>query len=104
TFERSAEAFENPDHVDIVIHNYRWRMGIAEGEATYDDVERRLTAAPLISVPSITLEGDANGAPYPAPAAYRNKFSGKYAHRTITAGLCPHPPPATPPPLPPAPL
>src|SRR5262249_11643927 len=87
TFERSAEAFENPDHVDIVIHNYRWRMGIAEGEATYDDVERRLTAAPLISVPSITLEGDANGAPYPAPAAYRNKFSGKYAHRTITGGI-----------------
>jgi pimeloyl-ACP methyl ester carboxylesterase len=87
TFERSAAAFENPDHVDIVIHNYRWRMGIAEGEAKYDDVERRLAAAPLIAVPSITLEGDANGAPYPAPAAYANKFSGKYAHRTITGGI-----------------
>ena len=87
TFERSASAFENPDHVDIVIHNYRWRLGIAEGEATYDDVERRLAAAPLIAVPSITLEGDANGAPHPPPAAYANKFSGKYAHRTITGGI-----------------
>jgi pimeloyl-ACP methyl ester carboxylesterase len=87
TFERSASAFENPDHVDIVIHNYHWRMGIAEGEAKYDDVERRLAAAPLIAVPSITLEGDANGAPHPAPAAYANKFSGKYAHRTITGGI-----------------
>jgi pimeloyl-ACP methyl ester carboxylesterase len=87
TFERSASAFENPDHVDIVIHNYRWRMGIAEGEAQYDDLERRLAAAPLIAVPSITLEGDANGAPHPAPAAYANKFSGKYAHRTITGGI-----------------
>jgi pimeloyl-ACP methyl ester carboxylesterase len=87
TFERSAAAFENPDHVDIVIHNYRWRMGIAEGEAKYDDVERRLAAAPLIAVPSITLEGDANGAPYPPPASYRNKFSGKYAHRTIAGGI-----------------
>ena len=87
TFERSAPAFENPDHVDIVIHNYHWRMGIAEGEAKYDDVERRLAAAPLIAVPSITLEGDANGAPHPAPAAYANKFTGKYAHRTITGGI-----------------
>ena len=87
TFARSAAAFENPDHVDIVIHNYRWRMGIAEGEAKYDDVERRLAAAPLIAVPSITLEGDANGAPYPLPASYANKFSGKYAHRKITGGI-----------------
>jgi len=87
TFERSAPAFENPDHVDIVIHNYRWRMGIAEGEAQYDDLERRLAAAPPIAVPSITLEGDANGAPYPPPATYANKFSGKYAHRTITGGI-----------------
>jgi pimeloyl-ACP methyl ester carboxylesterase len=86
-FERSAAAFENPDHVDIVIHNYRWRMGIAEGEAKYDDLERRLAAAPLIAVPAITLEGDANGAPYPPPASYANKFSGKYAHRTITGGI-----------------
>ena len=70
-----------------MIHNYRWRMGIAEGEASYDDLERRLAAAPLIAVPSITLEGDANGAPHPAPAAYANKFSGKYAHRTITGGI-----------------
>jgi Predicted hydrolases or acyltransferases (alpha/beta hydrolase superfamily) len=86
-FERSAAAFENPDHVDIVMHNYRWRMGIAEGEAKYDDLERRLAAAPLIAVPSITLEGDANGAPYPPPATMRIKFSGKYAHRTITGGI-----------------
>ncbi len=86
-FERSAAAFENPDHVDIVMHNYRWRMGIAEGEAKYDDLERRLAAAPLIAVPTITLEGDANGAPYPPPATYANKFSGKYAHRTITGGI-----------------
>ena len=69
------------------MHNYRWRMGIAEGEAKYDDLERRLAAAPLIAVPTITLEGDANGAPYPPPATYANKFSAKYAHRTITGGI-----------------
>src|SRR5262245_24398051 len=66
TFERSAAAFDNPDHVEIVMHNYRWRMGIADGEAKYDDLERRLAAAPVIAIPSITLEGDANGAPHPA--------------------------------------
>src|SRR4051794_29483154 len=63
TFERSAASFDNPDHVDIVIHNYRWRLGLAEGEAHYDALEQRLAAAPLIDVPTITLEGDANGAP-----------------------------------------
>jgi pimeloyl-ACP methyl ester carboxylesterase len=87
TFDRSAAAFENPDHVAIVIHNYRWRLGLAEGEAKYDDLERRLAAAPIISVPTITLEGDANGAPHPDPSAYAAKFSGKYAHRTITGGI-----------------
>jgi pimeloyl-ACP methyl ester carboxylesterase len=87
TFGRSAAAFDNPDHVAIVIHNYRWRLGLAEGEARYDDLEKRLAAAPNITVPTITLEGDANGAPHPEPAAYAKKFSGKYAHRTINGGV-----------------
>ena len=87
TFDRSAAAFDNPDHVDIVIHNYRWRLGLAEGERKYDDLERRLASGPAITVPSITLEGDANGAPHPDPGAYRNKFSGRYEHRTITGGI-----------------
>jgi pimeloyl-ACP methyl ester carboxylesterase len=87
TFERSAASFDNSDHVDIVIHNYRWRLGLAEGESQYDDLEKRLAAAPLIDVPTITLEGDANGAPHPDPTAYAKKFSGKYAHRLITGGI-----------------
>jgi pimeloyl-ACP methyl ester carboxylesterase len=87
TFDRSAAAFDNPDHVAIVIHNYRWRLGLAEGEAKYDDLEKRLAAAPVIAVPTITLEGDANGAPHPEPSAYAKKFSGKYAHRTIKGGV-----------------
>jgi pimeloyl-ACP methyl ester carboxylesterase len=87
TFDRSAAAFDNPDHVGITIHNYRWRQGLAEGEAKYDDLEKRLAAAPAIAVPSITLEGDANGAPHPEPAFYAKKFSGKYAHRLITGGI-----------------
>ena len=87
TFNRSAESFNNPDHVAIVIHNYRWRLGLAEGEAKYDPVEKRLAAGPVISVPTITLEGDANGAPHPEPSAYAKKFSGKYEHRTIQGGI-----------------
>ena len=87
TFERSTSAFDNPDHVDIVIHNYRWRIGIADGETRYDDLEVRLAQGPTISVPTITLEGDANGAPHPDPAAYRAKFSGPYEHRLITGGV-----------------
>ena len=87
TFDRSAEAFNNPDHVDIVIHNYRWRLGLAQGEPQYDALEKKLAAGPLISVPTITMEGDANGAPHPEPASYRQKFSGKYEHRTITGGI-----------------
>jgi len=87
TFERSAAAFNNEDHVRIVIHNYRWRLGLAEGERQYDDLERRLAVAPVISVPAITLEGDANGAPHPEPGAYAKKFSGKYEHRTIEGGV-----------------
>jgi pimeloyl-ACP methyl ester carboxylesterase len=87
TFDRSAAAFDNPDHVAIVIHNYRWRQGLAEGEARYDAIEARLTQAPDIAVPTITMEGDANGAPHPPPAAYAKKFAGKYAHRTIGGGI-----------------
>jgi pimeloyl-ACP methyl ester carboxylesterase len=87
TFDRSAAAFDNPDHVAIVIHNYRWRLGVAEGEAKYDDVDRRLAAAPVITVPTITMEGDANGAPHLEPSVYAGKFSGKYSHRTITGGI-----------------
>jgi pimeloyl-ACP methyl ester carboxylesterase len=84
TFDRSAASFDNPDHVKIVIHNYRWRQGLVEGEPKYDDLEARLAAGPVITVPAITLEGDANGAPHPDGSAYANKFSGKYEHRVIT--------------------
>ena len=87
TFARSAVAFDNPDHVAIVIHNYRWRIALAPGEPQYDDLERRLAGAPAIAVPTISLEGDANGAPHPDPDTYASKFSGKYAHRTISGGV-----------------
>jgi pimeloyl-ACP methyl ester carboxylesterase len=87
TFDRSAASFENPDHVAVVIHNYRWRLALAEGEPKFDDLEKRLAEAPVITVPTITLEGDANGAPHLDPAAYAKKFSGKYAHRTIKGGI-----------------
>jgi pimeloyl-ACP methyl ester carboxylesterase len=87
TFERSAASLDNPDHVAITIHNYRWRMGLAEGEARYDEFERRLAEGPDITVPTITLEGDANGAPHPEPEAYAKRFTGIYSHRTITGGI-----------------
>ena len=87
TFDRSAASLDNPDHVSIVIDNYRWRLGLVQGEAKYDDLERRLAQFPVITVPAITLEGDANGAPHPDPSSYAKKFSGKYAHRTITGGV-----------------
>ncbi|MEH1908974.1 MAG: alpha/beta hydrolase [Nostoc sp.] len=87
TFDRSATAFNNPDHVSIVIHNYRWRLGLAEGESKYDEIEKRLAVAPAIAVPTITLEGDANGAPHPDASSYAKKFSGKYAHRVINGGV-----------------
>ncbi len=87
TFNRSAAALDNPDHVAVAIHNYLWRLGLAEGEAKYDTVEQRLASAPTIAVPTITLEGDANGAPHPEPAAYASKFTGPYAHRTIKGGI-----------------
>ena len=87
TFERSAASFNNPDHVSIVIHNYRWRLALAEGETKYDDLEKRLAAGPVITVPTITLEGDANGAPHPDASSYAKKFSGKYSHRIIKGGI-----------------
>jgi pimeloyl-ACP methyl ester carboxylesterase len=87
TFNRSAMAFDNADHVAIVIHNYRWRIGLAEGEAQYDDLENQLAGSPVISVPTITLEGDANGAPHPEFGAYASKFAGPYAYRTISGGV-----------------
>ena len=87
TFDRSAVSFDNPDHVSIVIHNYRWRLGLAEGESKYDDLEKRLATFPVITVPTITLEGDANGAPHPDASSYAKKFSGKYQHRLIKGGI-----------------
>ncbi len=87
TFERSAASFDNPDHVSIVVHNYRWRLGLAEGETKYDELEKRLAASPAIRVPTITLEGDSNGAPHPDAAAYARKFVGKYTHRLIEGGV-----------------
>jgi pimeloyl-ACP methyl ester carboxylesterase len=87
TFDRSAASFDNADHVQIVIHNYRWRLGLADGERKYDEFEKRLATGPVITVPTITLEGDANGAPHPDPSVYAKKFSGKYLHRTITGGV-----------------
>jgi pimeloyl-ACP methyl ester carboxylesterase len=87
TFDRTAKAFDNADHVSIVIHNYRWRLGLAEGESTFDDLERQLAAGPAITVPTITLEGDANAAPHPDPASYAKKFSGKYTHQLLRGGI-----------------
>ncbi|HEY9831278.1 MAG TPA: alpha/beta hydrolase [Stenomitos sp.] len=87
TFDRTAASFNNPDHVGIVIHNYRWRLGLVEGESKYDEIEKRLAAAPAIAVPTITLEGDANGAPHPDASSYARKFSGRYSHRVINGGV-----------------
>jgi pimeloyl-ACP methyl ester carboxylesterase len=86
-FDRSAASFDNPDHVDIAIHNYRWRLGLADGEPEYDALEKQLAEGPLITVPAITLEGDANGAPHLDASAYVKKFSGRYSHRTIEGGI-----------------
>ncbi|HEY9064839.1 MAG TPA: alpha/beta hydrolase, partial [Burkholderiaceae bacterium] len=87
TFQRTASAFDNPDHVEIVVHNYRWRIGLATGEARFDAIESRLATAPDITVPAITLEGDANGAPHPDPAVYARKFVGRYEHRGLRGGI-----------------
>ena len=87
TFNRSAAALDNPDHVDVVVHNYCWRLGLAQGDSKYDDIEKRLATAPVIAVPTITMEGDANGAPHLEPSAYGKKFSGTYARRAIKGGI-----------------
>ena len=87
TFDRTAASFDNPDHVPIVVHNYRWRLSLAEGESKYDALEKRLAEAPPIRVPTITLEGDANGAPHPDPTTYAKRFSGAYAHRNVSGGI-----------------
>lgn len=87
TFGRSAQAFDNPDHVAIVVHNYRWRLGLATGDEGLAPLEARLAAAPINTVPTITMEGDANGAPHSDAAAYAKKFSGPYAHRHLTGGV-----------------
>jgi pimeloyl-ACP methyl ester carboxylesterase len=87
TYNRTAASFNNPDHVDIVMHDYRWRLGLADGERKYDDLEKRLAALPVVTVPAITMEGDANGAIHAPSTAYRNKFSGKYDYRLITGGV-----------------
>lgn len=87
TFDRSAKAFENKDHVAITIHNYRWRLGLAKGEAKYEEIEKKLAATPVIDVPTITMEGDANGAPHPDPSAYAKRFSGRYDYRLVTGGI-----------------
>jgi pimeloyl-ACP methyl ester carboxylesterase len=87
TFDRSAASFDNADHVSVVVHNYRWRLALGDGEPQYDDLERRLADLPVITVPTITLEGDANGAPHPDPASYESKFAGRYLHRTVPGGV-----------------
>jgi pimeloyl-ACP methyl ester carboxylesterase len=92
TFARSSAAFDNPDHVAITIHNYRWRLGLVAGESKYDAWEKKLATQPTIAVPTITLEGDANGAPHPDPKVYAKKFSGKYEHRLLSGGVGHNPP------------
>jgi pimeloyl-ACP methyl ester carboxylesterase len=87
TFARSAASLENPDQVAIALHNYRWRLGLAAGESKYDDIEAKLAKQPSIGVPTITMEGDANGAPHPDPSAYAKRFTGKYEHRNLTGGV-----------------
>jgi pimeloyl-ACP methyl ester carboxylesterase len=86
-YGRTAASFDNPDHVDVVIHNYRWRLGLAEGERPYEELEAQLAEGPVITVPTVTLEGDANGAPHTEPSVYAEKFSGEYVHRTIEGGI-----------------
>ncbi len=87
TFERTASSFDNPDHVSIVIHNYRWRIALEDGERKYDELEKRLATFPVVTVPTITLESDANGAPHPDPSSYARRFVGRYSHRLITGGI-----------------
>jgi hypothetical protein len=85
-FNRSAASFDNADHVSIVIHNYRWRLGLAAGEARYDDLERRLAGSPDITVPTITLEGDANGGTPSGGGRLSGQALGQVPHRSIPGG------------------
>ncbi|WP_455917203.1 alpha/beta fold hydrolase [Pseudomonas cerasi] len=87
TFARSAKSLDNPDHVAITVFNYRWRLGLVQGEAQYDALEQRLAQSPTIGVPTITLEGDANGAPHPQPEDYAKRFTGMYEFRLINGGI-----------------
>jgi pimeloyl-ACP methyl ester carboxylesterase len=87
TFERTAKAFENPDFVHISLHNYRWYMRLEQGESKYDELEARIATFPTISLPTITLEGDANGAAHGDPSVYARKYTGKYEHRNIAGGI-----------------
>jgi pimeloyl-ACP methyl ester carboxylesterase len=87
TFDRSAAALDNPDQAAITVFNYRWRLGLEKSEAKYEKLEARLATFPAITVPTITLEGDANGAPHPEPAAYAKRFTGKYKHELIKGGV-----------------
>lgn len=96
TFARSAAALDNPDHVAVTVHNYRWRFGLAEGDRAFDDMEAKLATFPAIAIPSISLEGDANGAPHPDPANYASKFTGRYEHRTLIGGIGHNPPQESP--------
>ncbi|MDT0542890.1 MULTISPECIES: alpha/beta fold hydrolase [Streptomyces] len=84
TFDRTAAAFGNPDYAAIVIHNYRWRLGLATGDPRYDGLEERLARRPVIGVPTVTLDGERDPfTPAGDGAMYRDKFSGPYAHRTL---------------------
>lgn len=96
TFESASVALDNPDHVEVVIHNYRWRIAAAEGEAKYDKYEQLLMKVPEIKVPTVTIEGDANGAPHPDPETYANKFTGKYLHINLAGGIGHNPPQESP--------
>ena len=87
TYAISAASLENPDHAAITISNYRWRLGLENGEARYKELEDKLARLPNISVPTITMEGDANGAPHPEPASYAKRFTGKYKHQQINGGI-----------------
>ena len=87
TFNRSAAALDNPDHVTIAIHNYHWRLALADGEPKHDALDKKLAKLPNISVPTITLEGDSNGAPHPDPRSYAKKFSGRNSHQHLTGGI-----------------
>jgi pimeloyl-ACP methyl ester carboxylesterase len=82
TYDRTATSFENPDHVAVVIHNFRTRYGVAEGDPQYAHLNDKLQAYPVITVPTITIASDFDGANANG-ASYRKQFSGKYQHRIL---------------------